>query len=608
MVGSGRGARLAGLFLSLILVSGSIYVYVKGERFLEDIRQLLEKKISEKVHEDVRIGGLGGNIFKKAVLKDISFRKDGYSFTFAGAVLEYSIWDLVSKRASIDAAVDITAYLKKGSLIFKDSYKIADDINGRVKITSGTIAIDRLELRLLERFDSYIAGTIGIGDRFDINLLFEIQPFMVGHIQGDIINHQQGLYLDLRVEMEGFFGRKDNGLYSILVDFAGPVDRLRFDGGFKNARSQGLDFNGTYDRTGDILHIGMNLNLGYISAHAADGEMMNIPRLTSVEASLDKAKMIFEIIVAPPEGKMVATGELSKWPLVTAQIRNEHMILYGMDISNIIYMTINTIYAKEGFKRIDLDLHTESTVINYLPFDELEASLWLDPDVLRLIYLKVGDTISAAGGLSLKKDSNMLFLKLSMSDFDISRPFLLSSIDDKPEVSGTMNGELFIEGPLDSLKTKARFEVRDGMLDTLPYKNIILNIKGDGPVLEVSDSRIIREDSYMPIEGTMDMRQIGSERFAENIVISSDENTIIWEGWDISKPGTDNKLSLSRDLSNGVKIGFKAPMNENETDYAVERQTGELGLEYSIPDQDSIIQYKSKENEEFLGMVKKYKF
>ena len=195
-----------------------------------------------------------------------------------------------------------------------------------------------------------------------------------------------------------------------------------------------------------------------------------------------------------------------------------------------------------------------------------------------------------------------------MSDFDISRPFLLSSIDDKPEVSGTMNGELFIEGPLDSLKTKARFEVRDGMLDTLPYKNIILNIKGDGPVLEVSDSRIIREDSYMPIEGTMDMRQIGSERFAENIVISSDENTIIWEGWDISKPGTDNKLSLSRDLSNGVKIGFKAPMNENETDYAVERQTGELGLEYSIPDQDSIIQYKSKENEEFLGMVKKYKF
>ena len=83
--------------------------------------------------------------------------------------------------------------------------------------------------------------------------------------------------------------------------------------------------------------------------------------------------------------------------------------------------------------------------------------------------------------------------------------------------------------------------------------------------------------------------------------------SIVWEGWDISKARDDNELSLKRGLDGGVKVSFRKQMSD-ETTFEREIPQDELELEYELKDKNGALQYKAKEKEEFLGLIKKYKF
>ncbi len=93
----------------------------------------------------------------------------------------------------------------------------------------------------------------------------------------------------------------------------------------------------------------------------------------------------------------------------------------------------------------------------------------------------------------------------------------------------------------------------------------------------------------------------------ENLKISTDEKTIIWEGWDISKTDESGELTLSKGVEGGIKVGFKTYMRD-ETAYETIRPQDELSLEYKILDEDGAFQFKTKEKEDFFGIIKKYKF
>ena len=147
-----------------------------------------------------------------------------------------------------------------------------------------------------------------------------------------------------------------------------------------------------------------------------------------------------------------------------------------------------------------------------------------------------------------------------------------------------------------------------GRLGTIGYENMILNLKGIGPILRVYESRLVREDSFLTLDGRVDIRELGSERFMEDITVSTDEKTIVWEGWDISRAGDNGELTLSKGVDGGIKVGFKTYLTEDETTYQAVKPQDELSLEYDIPEADSSLQIKAKEREDFFGMMKKYRF
>jgi hypothetical protein len=259
-----------------------------------------------------------------------------------------------------------------------------------------------------------------------------------------------------------------------------------------------------------------------------------------------------------------------------------------------------------------LDIDTESSVLNYYPLNELEASFWIDKDVLRLIYLKSGDTVSATAALTIKQPRKV-FLKINLADFDMTYPFFILGGQDEPPISGRLSGTITTQGRLDKLQTNVKFQADKGRMGTIDYNSMVLNAKGEGPYLNVYDSRIIRDETSLQIEGTADIRKIATERFMEDITVTTDTKTIIWEGWDISRVDEKGELRLGRELNGGLRVDFKTRMNQDETQYEPVKPQNEVGLEYKMLNEDGILkdgtlQFKAKEKEEFFGIMKKYKF
>jgi hypothetical protein len=313
----------------------------------------------------------------------------------------------------------------------------------------------------------------------------------------------------------------------------------------------------------------------------------------------------FSTVFITDIGRIIFNLDYSKWPHINADIINEHINIAELDFYNIIHLAAKAVFNKKGFSHLALDLSTESSVLNYYPIDELEGSFLIDKDVARLIYLKMGDSVSATGAFTLKPPRKA-FLKLVLAGYDISRPFIISG-EEKPPVSGRLSGEIFIEGPLDDLKTKAALSVKEGYLGDVEYNDMIINLEGIGPLLRIHDSRIIRKDSFLTIEGTADTKRFGTSAFLEDVVISTDEKTIIWEGWDISRP-VGNELKFSRDLAGGLKVGFKTQMPDERV-YRPQELGRELAVEHKLSDREyEAVQFKAKDDEEFLGVIKKYKF
>lgn len=565
-----------------ILLFVMLFFYIREERFISHFRTGLERLLSEAAGCDVTIGDVGGNIFKKIILYDSSCKVGDYTINFDRAQLGYSIWEVVSKRKSIDTINNNLIELVRGSLRFKDNLVISKQIDGRIRLAPGKIVIEGLD--------------------------FELFSSLNNHIEGEVINQAGVQKMDLQLKAKPFSDRtnlnfapdffKSAGFTEVGIDIKGPFNNLNFNGSITRVKDLKILLNGNLISKEGILRFSSRLDFEDLRTGRANTFFADV--------EIDPKDSNFRAAITPSEGNIIVNGDYSKWPILTADITNNHIKIYDLDFSNIAHLSSKFIFKNGDFSHIGLDVYTESTILNYYPFDEFEISCWADKDLVRLIYLKAGDSISASGVLCFKPPPRF-FLKLTLADFEISRLLLISKEEERPIASGKLSGEAVIEGPFNELRSKAKFGARYGHLGTIDYESMLLNMEGAGPVLTIYDSRLIREDSFMTLDGTVDIRKLGKERFLENLKVMTDPNTIIWEGWDISRATDESEVRLSKGLNGKVKVGFTKHMDD-ETTYQAVKPQDELELEYKMPDEESSLQLKTKEKEEFFGLMKRYKF
>jgi hypothetical protein len=81
--------------------------------------------------------------------------------------------------------------------------------------------------------------------------------------------------------------------------------------------------------------------------------------------------------------------------------------------------------------------------------------------------------------------------------------------------------------------------------------------------------------------------------------------TIAWDSWDIEKKGRD-ELSITKDVSDNMCVGFKTVAREPVTPYRDRENPEEMSLEYKIGSKN--LKMKLKENEEFFGIEHSVEF
>ena len=107
------------------------------------------------------------------------------------------------------------------------------------------------------------------------------------------------------------------------------------------------------------------------------------------------------------------------------------------------------------------------------------------------------------------------------------------------------------------------------------------------------------------MEGYIDLRNIAKGGFLGGIRVKSDLKTIVWDDWDITKEGID-KLSMTKDISDNFRVGFKTMTRDPLTTYYDRENPEEMSLEYQMGEEN--LQMKLKENEGFFGIGRNIKF
>ncbi|MFH1868504.1 MAG: hypothetical protein ABH843_05990 [Candidatus Omnitrophota bacterium] len=551
-----------------------LYIYAGQGRFVKILKQNLEKSLSEAIGADVTIGSAKGNLLNRIILQDLRCGIKEYDISFREARLEYSFFDIIfSKKIAEEKEINIALELSGGLLKLNNGPVICDSISGKARFTPDKAVLEGLAFKFLGLIDTYV--------------------------EGEFISRHKEQAVDLLFNFKPFFDKKDLLFDRLDLRLKGRLDNLSIYARMNRKQGLGLFLDGYLLFSEKVINIGSKIFLQDPKTQARYDILM--------DTEVDLEGLSFDTVIIPEEGKVSIHGDYSKWPELIIDVENRHIKIYGFDLSNIVHIISKIAFKERNFSHFTLDLNTESSVFNYYPLDEIEASFWVDKDILRIIYMKVGDAISASGALTIREPVKIV-LNTTLSDFDINRVLAFTLKNNTPAISCKMSGDLFLEGPLNRLATKANLEAGEGYLGNIDYENMILNLKGMGPILRIYESRLVRKDSFLVIDGTVDMRRLGKSRFMEDIKVSTDEKTIIWEGWDISKSGDSGELTLSKGVDGGVKVEFKTHISEDETTYQPVKAQDELNIEYGMADEEVALQIKAKEKEDFFGIMKKYKF
>jgi len=229
----------------------------------------------------------------------------------------------------------------------------------------------------------------------------------------------------------------------------------------------------------------------------------------------------------------------------------------------------------------------------------------LTKDELKIYSLNFGESYRLKGAIGLKEpfEADIYFEIIRANLKDIA---IITKAKRPEVVTGIMNGLFSIKGPLDNLQSSGFIGGRSGKIGPIWYDSADIRIQGSGPIINITDSRIKQAQATFTMEGYVDLRNIAGSNLLNYIKLKSDMKTIVWDGWDISKDGSDS-LKIVKDIGDNVSVGFKTFAREELLPYQKRDHMDEMRLEYKL-DNGQAFQMKLKENEEFFGVEHKKRF
>lgn len=571
-----------------------VVVSVEGKlrSLRNEMKYYVENKATQAIGHRVSIGSVKGGVFKELYVKRFAIKSDdgkGDLFYAGGMKINFKLWDILFPKKGLSRKLEvrlINPVLQgdfKSARIFAAASNIAGSWQGAFLARASHIHFE-------EGFRLYIQdGNISSpGGRLKIDNIYGTLDASRDDVKFDNLT---GDLFGVPIEAKGRIA---------IVNEAAPQLEIRFS-------SDSAYVRGYLDVSGDIQKLKLNLFL-----HPAT--------LTDIYAngyfSFEKKAVEFEEIYVGADAALRRNGdetikpkikllcELSKLPAYTLILKLNHISIGGNDLlSDVVFD--GTFFAGEaGDVIMEGEVANFNTILNYKPFPDSSVLYAIKRDAVEIKELKVGESVKLAGSAILK-GSHALDMILELKNVDLEELFAYS-VEDAPPVSGIVNGKLNIKGDLAKPFLNGRLEASNGRMGPLNYDALIFNLSGEFPVIHFNDSKMIKNDTALFLEGDMDLRRFGKSRVFENVRIKSDEKMIVWDGWDITKGKDEPKLSLGRDVGDSFHIDFNTFL-EKDLDLAEEKPQGEVEFGYKVTDEGTF-KVKLKGEERFLGVEHKKRF
>ena len=316
---------------------------------------------------------------------------------------------------------------------------------------------------------------------------------------------------------------------------------------------------------------------------------------------------VARFILRPKSGLIKIKSNFAADGVLLISVKASHFKLRDVDISGDV--AIRNIAVKDSIDLKDEcfegDIEATNAIVNYKPFFDLKASYRISKETLEVSNLDLGKMFYLNGKFGLSEPHIVDIVAVTDN---MNMPQVLSAINGGygSYVSGSLNSKLEFKGTIKNLKTSARLEMRKGRIGEVNFEYLSVSLKGDGPIIRIEDSRIIRESGPVVLGGEMDLRRIGKEGIFENIKVLNGENTMAWDGWETAKWQDVREFRMTKNLAGGFNVGFKKYVNDDNVDESLrERDQFELG--YNLHPNDRI-KVKFGDNSSFFGLEHKDKF
>jgi len=316
---------------------------------------------------------------------------------------------------------------------------------------------------------------------------------------------------------------------------------------------------------------------------------------------------IARLILRPKSGLVKIESNFAADGVLLIHVKANHFKLKDVDIAGDV--VIRNVAVKNSSdpkdECLEGDIEATNVIVNYKPFFDLKASYRISKETLEVLSLDLGHIFYLNGKFGLREPH--LIDMVAMTD-NMNMPQVLSTINAGygSYVSGSMNSKSEIKGTINNLKTNVHIEMRKGRIGEVNFEYLSASLKGDGPMMRIENSRIIRESGPVVLGGEMDLRRIGKDSIFENIKVLNGENTMAWDGWETAKWQDVREFKMTKNVAGGFNVGFKKYVNDDRVDESLrERDQFELG--YNLHPNDSI-KVKFADNSSFFGLEHKDKF
>lgn len=560
------------IFLTLLAVLAGSFLSMASPYLLAEFKSYIQKKTSENFKVDLEIGEISGGFIRPLEFKNVRLlKKDGgrVKFSFEVNILfaNYRIWDLAI--AQFFGYKQLVIIISRGGLCLNSQEAVFSQINGQVILDGED----------LER----------------INLIAKCKTDTVT-LSGQVKKEAQSFRLDLRLTFINKF---------IQANFHadGFLDELKLKGrvSLSNAneiklqslaliKPQTVEFKNVDINCGCFGEIVYNFKEGWLSAKFFSPE--------------EKEKF-FTVDLNLADQGYFDTENFNNFLL---KLNFNHFNISGCDIVSFIEAK-GRLGRDEGQKRRFIaEIMSYGSILNHYPADELEIFCDYEEGVLHIVSAQLGEEHLCSGNIDFRSQSPEIDLvwhinQMAISDF-VS--FFNKDSDTDLPFRGSLDGQICLQGSLFEPLIKAALKSKQGNFFNIAFESANVNLDGKFPVLIFHDSRIYREGGgFFVLDGKLDLKKIGEYSFWQGFKILSDEKTVVLDGWDISRGADRSEINLKKAVSDDLKVGFKAFVNDRVKNNPEDAEAFEV--EYKLQDNRSLLMRLDKKDE-FFGVEQKVEF